>query len=189
MTAAVVSEQSRNFVGKVYVSQHAIDRAVERFSIAPDKAEQWIRDNVKKARYVAVTVSAEDGGRESRLFVWQRVAYLLAMDMDRVITIYAQHHAPSSLSQRVQSLLNRELMRAERKEAAAIRKAEIERAELSIEQARCNYRMTVTPSAAVIKVNTKRLREIERRLAEIDTEVLAVKKEKSAIARGLIAYL
>ncbi|MCU6709305.1 hypothetical protein M6D81_11365 [Paenibacillus sp. J5C_2022] len=184
-----MKEQSRNFIGKVYVSQHAIDRAVERFSIAPEKAEQWVRDNVKKARFVSVTVSAEDGGKESRLFVWQRVAYLLAMDMDRVITVYAQHHSLSSISGRVQTLLNRELTRAERKEAAAVRKAAIERAELAIERAKCDYRMTVTPSAAVIKANTKRIREIDRRMAEIDAEVLAVKKEKSAIARGLIAYI
>jgi hypothetical protein len=181
--------QVRNFIGKIHVSQHAIDRAVERFSIAPDKAEQWIRDNVKKARYVSTTVSAEDGGRESRLFVWQRVAYVMDMHIDRVITIYSQHHAPSTLSQRVQALLNRELTKAERKEAAAVRKADIERKELAVERARAEYRMTVTPSAAVIKLNTKRIKAIDARLAEIDAEIMAVKKEKSAIARGLIAYL
>ncbi|WP_028559815.1 hypothetical protein [Paenibacillus pinihumi] len=176
-----------NFTGKVTVSQHAVDRVIERFGVEKTKAEQWVRDNVKKSRYVS-TVLGEDGSLV-RLFTFQRVAYLLNIEVDRVVTVYSRHYAPSDLSQRVRKLIMSELTKFERKEAVTERAVNVEKAKLAIEVAKCNYRMLVTPSKAVLRANTSRVRELSERIAELDRQLAAVRKEKSEIAKGLIPYL
>lgn len=179
--------EARNFIGKVYVSQHAIDRASSRFNVDKAKAEQWIRDNVRKARYVSTILSGD--GKTSRLFTFQRVAYILAVDSDHVVTVFEQHHAPAELTQRVRKLILAELAKYERKEAVVERTVNVEKSRLAIEIARCNYRMMVTPSKTVIQANTKRLREIENIYAELDAKLTEIRREKTSIAHGLVAYL
>jgi predicted Zn-ribbon and HTH transcriptional regulator len=178
---------ARNFIGKVRVSQHALDRAVDRLGIAAEKAEQWIRDNVKKAEFVSV-ITAEDG-RLSRLFAFQRVAYIMPLDTDLVVTVYTQHYAPSEMQQKVQAVAKRELAKVYRKEKAIERKVRVEKSRLSVELAKCQYRMEITPSRSVISANNARVAEIQAQINVLDSELLSVQKEKSSIAKGLIAFL
>ncbi|MFD1267549.1 hypothetical protein ACFQ3Y_08950 [Paenibacillus motobuensis] len=177
----------RPFTGKIRVSQHAIDRAIERIGVAPDKAEQFIRDNAKKAEFVSM-ITTEDG-RISRLFAYRRVAYIMPPDVDLVVTVYELHYAPSALQQRVETLVKRELAKAAQREQAIERRVRVEKLRLSVEAAQCRYKMAVTPSKRVIHANEKRLEEIDTIVAGLDAELNEARREKTTIAKGLVAYL
>jgi len=177
----------RPFTGKIRVTQHAIDRAVERLGAERASAEQTIRDNMKKATFVSYILNEE--GRHNRLFTYQRVAYILAADIDLVVTLFKQHYAPAAITQQVRKVLDRELAKAVRKEKAAERRVAVAKAKLDVEAAQCRYKMTVTPSKAVIATNTERLAQIDVRLTALDGELTAARRAKSDIARGMVPFM
>jgi hypothetical protein len=175
------------FTGKISVSQHAIDEAASDFRVDRSVAEDWIRSNLRKAAFVSDIIS--EGGKPCRLFGFQRIAFILADTADFVITVYPRRAVLSGLQSKVQALVLRELRKAERKERSIERKVLVTKAELTVERAQCKYRMTVTPSKAVVRTNTARIAEITAVMAELDRELFDAKKEKSALAKSLVAYL
>jgi hypothetical protein len=176
-----------NNLGKISASKHAIDRAVERFRVNPSESSQWIKDNVELSTFVA-NIVGEDG-RTVRLYAHKRAAFILADTTDFVLTVYAQHSVEHGLRAKVRSLIERELRLAEKAEKSATHLANVERAKLEIEIAQCNYRMYVTPSRAVVAMNVKRLEHISDEIAVINARLLEVKRQKSEIARSIVAYI
>lgn len=172
---------------KITVSQHAIDEAIRDFRLDRRIAEEWIRSNVKKALFIANIVG--DDGKPSRLFAYQRAAFILADTEDYVITVYRREHANTDLYRRVQTLVGRELSRYERKERATERRVRVEKARLEIEKAECRWRMEMTPSAKVISANTRRIAQIDEKIARLDAELMAARKEKSAIAKSVVMFV
>ncbi|MDT2238385.1 hypothetical protein P7H12_21540 [Paenibacillus larvae] len=71
---------------KIEVTHHAVEKAVTSLRINRKIANEWVRSNVKKARYIA-DIIAEDG-TPSRLFAGGGVLFILAQDNDIVITLY-----------------------------------------------------------------------------------------------------
>lgn len=170
---------------KVTVSKHAVDEAVKDFRVDRRSAEEWIRTNFRKAVFVSDIVS-EDGSPR-RLFGYQRIAFIVEATVDIIITVHPRNH--SIVHAKVKALLDRELKRAQKKEALELRKIRIEKARLNVERANCSLRMEMTPSAAVIRTNTQRIAEIDASLACLDAEVLRIKKEKSSVAKSVVMYI
>lgn len=175
------------FAGKITVSRHAIDEAVKDFRVDRKDAEEWVRANLRKSRFISDIISPE--GRPSRVFAYHRIAFILDRAEDVVITVYPQNSPDSRLHAKVETLIMRELRNAERTERAAIRSAAVEKARLAIEKARCEYAMTVTPSKAVIAANTRKITEIDELITQLDRQVLESKRAKSSVAKALAAYL
>jgi hypothetical protein len=176
-----------SFTGKIGISKHAIDEAVKDFRIDRKDAEEWIRSNLRKSRFISDIISQE--GRPSRLYAYQRVALILADSEDFVFTVYPQNTPDSRLHSKVETLILRELRKAERIERAAIRRASVEKARLAVEKARCELAMTVTPSKSVIAANTAKIAQINESISQLDRQVLEAKRTKSSIAKALAAYL
>lgn len=174
-------------LGTITVSRHAIDEAIRDFRVNPKVAEEWLRSNLKKAEFIANIVSEE--GKPCRLFAFNRAAFILADTVDYVITVYPRHSAPTDLYSRVKSVVLRELAKFERKERVTARRVSVEKAKLTVERAKCAYRMAVTPSKSVIAFNTKRIDEIDAKLTQLDAELMRARKEKSAVAKSIVMFV
>lgn len=174
-------------MNNVHVTQHAADRAVQHFRVPKLTADEWVRTNVRKATFIANITN--DDGKPCRLFAFQRAAFVLAADVDTVITIYPQNYAVTEIQRKVAAIIKRELAAAERKERATEREIRVEKAKLGVEAANCRLRMEVTPSKAVIRTNTARLTKIDEKMAELDSKLFAAKREKTSIAKSIVAYV
>ena len=170
---------------KVTVSHHAVDEAVKDFRVDRRVAEEWIRNNFRKATFVSDIVSED--GKPCRLFGYQRIAFIMAQDADHIVTVYPRN--TSTVHAKVKALIDRELKRAQKKESQELRKIRIEKAQLNVERANCSLRMELTPSAAVVRNNTKRIADIDAELARLDSEILRIKKEKSSVAKSVVMYI
>lgn len=171
---------------KASVSQHAIDRAVEHFRVSKAEASEWIRTNLSKATFVA-NIVAEDG-KASRLFGFQRIAFVLAENADFVITLYPQNYAVTPMQRKIHALVQAELKRAIRRERAAERTVRVEKAKLAVEIAQCKLRMEMTPSQAVIRKNGEVLTQIDAKMAELDRRLFDVKRETTAVAKSAVMF-
>lgn len=174
-------------VTTVGVSQHATDKAVERFRVNKADAAEWIRSNFKKAQFVA-NITGDDG-KPCRLYAFQRIAFVVASDADFVITVYSQHTATEGITVKIRSMLKRELSAAERAERTEERRVRVEKAKLAVEIAQCRLKMEITPSKSVIRTNTARIAQIDAELAKLDAELLAAKRSKTSVAKSVAAYM
>lgn len=168
------------------ISQHAIDRAVERFGIKRNLADNWIRTNLNKAKFISETISED--GNPARLFAYDRVVFILEAVENRVITIY-KPKAPSEISSKITKLLNRELARFETAERKVERRNTLYKAELEVEIAELNLRLLRARSESKKMALKARIQAIQLRIDELDNEIIEVKREKTAVARGVAAYV
>lgn len=169
-----------------FVTQHAIDRAVERFGVKRQLAESWIRTNLNKAKFIADIV--ESNGRDGRLFVNEGIAFIIEKADTRVITVY-KPNVPAALYDKVATIVQRELAKSERQERSIERRNTLIKAELRIELAELNLRLLRARSQATKNAVTGRIRAVELRIAELDAEIDEVRRNKSKVARGVAAYL
>lgn len=178
---------STQLTGKIRVSQHAIDETVKDFRIPREFAVEWVMRSLRKSRYIANIISKD--GNPSRLFCYQRAAFILADSEDFVITVYENNSPDNRMHSKIEALAMRELQKIERKERATERRVRIEKAKLAVEMAECRLRMEITPSKSVVAKNNAKLTQINERIAELDAELVAVKREKSSLAKSVVAYL
>lgn len=171
---------------KLIVSNHAVDRAVERFSVKREEARKWIRTNLRSAEFVA-NVSDVDG-KHGRMFAHRGIAYVLHAEADQVLTVFRNTREHVTLADRFKQMAASELRKWERKESALIRSVAVEKARLAVEVAMCHYRMTITPSKAVLSANERKLAEIEKEVAGLGERLAEVRRMKNAVAQGYTAY-
>lgn len=172
---------------QVIVSNHAVDRAVERLSLKRDDARRIIRNNLRSAEYIA-DVSGVDG-KFGRLFAHKGVGYVMDLRYDQVVTVYVYDMKHVTLGEKFAKMARAELRKWQRKESVIERDITIKKAKLDVEAAECRYKMAITPSKAVIRVNTERLRMIDDEKAKLDAELAEVVRMKSAVAKGLTAFI
>jgi hypothetical protein len=148
-----------HFIGrKITVSAHAVDQAIEDFRVNRFEAERWVIDNLVKSQFIGTMYGEND--RPVRLFGYKRIAFVLAVEHDVVITVYQRDkvdpalrnpieqivkttvrtatdrlHAAEVTHRRTIDLLERLLPNVDDEEGAQIR-AEIERHAKSLRDAR-----------------------------------------------------
>ena len=169
-----------------YISQHALDRAVERFGIRRNIADNWIRTNLNKAKFISETISED--GNPARLFAHDRIVFILEAVENRVITIY-KPTAPTSISGKIAKLLNRELSRFESEERKIERRNTLYKAEIEIEVAELKLRLLRARSESKKMALKARILALTEHISDLDNEIIEVKREKTAVARGVAAYL
>ncbi len=155
----------------IIVSAHAIDEAVADFNVPRASAQEWIRSNLRKSFFVDNIIS--DSGMPTRLFGYQRITFILAVNNDYVYTVYPRHAPITPLATKVQTLVMRELAKARRHESAVAKRVKRERERLA------------GPHLAAQET----LAALDARLAELDRELEVASKAKSAMAKNVIAYL
>jgi len=172
---------------QVIVSNHAVDRAVERLALKRDDARRIIRTNLRSAEYISDVTDVD--GKFGRMFAHDGVAYVLDARYDQVLTLYRYERKHITLGERFVKMARAELRKWQRKESVIERDIAIKKAKLDVEAAECRYKMAITPSKAVIRVNTERLRMIDDEKATLDAELAEVVRMKSAVAKGLTAFV
>jgi ribosomal protein L20 len=177
-----------HFIGKIFVTPHALDRVTQHFGVDRAGAPMWVMDRLRKASLVDPDVIGEDGVSR-RLFVYQRVVYIVAQNEDTVVTVYQQETAPEDVRGNVGKVLTRALKAAQRAEQRELRRLAIERAELNVRQAGLELRRLQTNLATVKRKIDEELVGIAAEMSRIEAEVYAVKREKSTLAKGICAYI
>jgi hypothetical protein len=187
MTCAIDPKAGTHFTGKVSVTQHAIDRAVEHFRIDRSQANNFIIDNLRKAAFVDTVF--EDDGRVTRMFGYKRMVFVLDVAEDVVITVFPQHQANASVLDPVQKVLIRALKAAQRKEKAEEKRITVAKAQLAIRRAECEIRKAKTESVKVRALMDAEIAEINAEIAKLDRELAEVKREKKNLCKSIVAYL
>lgn len=92
------------FLGKVSVTPHAIDKAMELFNFASRQyAKRFIIETLKKSTFVSEIVN--ESGKVDRLFAHRRIAFVLDRYHDVVITVYVRENVDKDLREKVRELL------------------------------------------------------------------------------------
>ncbi|WP_103110234.1 hypothetical protein [Brevibacillus reuszeri] len=172
---------------KISVSAHAIDEAVKDFRVNRKVAEEWIRSNLRKARFIANIVSEE--GRPSRLFAKNHITFILEEDTDTVITLYPSDYTAASIRTKVENVVNRELRKIERKESATVKRNQLSRLELNVERAACLLRAEKTRSQSVKLAMQARIAAIDEYLTQLNEDIEKIRHEKRKIAKAVAAYI
>lgn len=177
-----------HFTGKIFVTPHACDRAVDHFGVDRAKAPMFVMDMLRKSSLIDPDVLGEDGN-PGRLYAYKRTAFVVAKDADTVITLYPQEQAPVSVLDGVQKALRAALTIAQRKETREVKRLNIRRAELAIERAECELRRLKTASINVENAMIERIAEIDAELNAIEAQIFEVKREKTTLAKGICAFV
>ncbi|PAD72408.1 hypothetical protein [Paenibacillus campinasensis] len=172
---------------KISVTQHAIDAAISRFRVDRRIAEEWIRSGFRQARFVADIISEE--GNPCRLFAGKHVTFILDAREDRVVTIYPSEVRALSVREKVESIINRELRKIERKESATVKRNHLSRLELNVERAACLLRAEKSRSQSVKLAMQARIAAIDEYLTQLNEDIEKIRHEKRKIAKAVAAYV
>jgi hypothetical protein len=170
----------------VVVTNHAIERANERFKIAKAQAANWVRQHLNNAKFVSVTTTGE--GKEARLFANNGIAFVLDMNEDKVITIY-EPYKNAAILEKVRLTALRELRKVERYEVKLERMNTLTTAELEVEKAMCKLDLLRARSTAKKNALQARINALQMRIDELNDEIINAKREKSYVAKAVAAYV
>jgi hypothetical protein len=188
MSVAIDPKAGTHFVGKIFVSPHALDRAVEHFGIERGKAPMYVMDMLRNASLVSERVVDEEG-KPGRMFAYRRTVFIVHPTEATVYTLYPQHKANELIRNPIEKLIQRAIKAAERKEKREIKRIEIRKAEISVERAQAELRRAKSESSRVIAEMNARIAEIDRELAALDRELIEVQREKTNIMKSVVAYV
>jgi hypothetical protein len=172
---------------KIFVTPHACDEAAKDFGVSRDRAPQFVMAQLRKATFIDNVIG--DDGNPGRLFGYQRMAIVVAPDVPTVITVYPRHVPSSAIRDPIEKVLYRALTAAKRKEAREIKRINVEIAQLGIERAQCSLRKAKSSSRKVCAVMDVRIAEIDAALRNYAQELYEVRREKSNLAKGIVAYV
>ncbi|NGQ95455.1 hypothetical protein G3578_09845 [Brevibacillus sp. SYP-B805] len=171
---------------KITVTQHAIDEAVRDFRVPRQTAEEWVRLNFRKARFIANIISGE--GKPTRLFGYNGIAFAVDPHEDCVITVYPAT-PKASVRDKIHEMVTRDLRKIERKESILERRIALTKADLDIEKAALQLRLLRARSLATKLACQARINAINEYFTQLDADLLAVKNEKRAVAKTVVAYM
>lgn len=170
------------------ITKHAIDEAVSKFGKQRKLAEGWIRSNFAKAKYLGDILS-DDGKGTRRLYAYNRIAFVLDPEVDRLVTVYPRKSAAPQLSHRINDIIAKEIRKAERKERALEKRTKLTVADLRVELAHLERRKVRTKSDAVRLATQARINAVNERIDELEAELVAVKQERSTLLKGAVMYV
>jgi hypothetical protein len=148
----------------ISATTHALENVTTDFRIPATEALAWIRTNLRKSLYVASSFG--EGGRPSRIFGYQRIVFVVAVESDTVITVYQRDVALTPTSERFQRIMLAELDRAARHEALVEKRVSSERSVLA-----------------------KRVATWNDRILKLDVELAEARRNKTAAAKNVVAYI
>ncbi|WP_449600341.1 hypothetical protein [Paenibacillus sp. Marseille-Q9583] len=189
MIAATIDPQAgTHFIGKIFVTPHALDRAVEYFGIERSKAPMYVMDMLRKATLISEHVVDEEG-KPARMFAYQRTAFIVAPTEQTVLTLYPRHQAPESLRSPIDRIIQRAVSAAERKEKRETKRINVRKAELSVERAQLDLRRAKSESDRVVAEMTARIGLIDAECVKLARELLEIQREKTNLMKGVVAYV
>lgn len=187
--ATIDPKAGTHFTGKIFVTQHACDRAVEYFGIDRKSAPMHVMDLLRKAALIDPCIIGENSAEPTRLYAYKGYALVVSLNEDTVVTIYPRNHATQEIRDNVGKALKRILAAAQRHEARELRRLAIERAELDVRTAELNLRLLRTNLTSIKRKINEELSHTASETIRINAEMNEVRREKSTVAAGVCAFV
>jgi hypothetical protein len=168
------------------VSGHAVNRINDRFGVSKQKAKQWAQERVTKAKFIAITT--DETGEDARMFAYEGVAFILALDANFVKSAYAVKPF-DDLREKVTALVTAELRKVEARTKRGERRTLTQQHEMERELADRNLELLRARSDYRKLALRGRIKALEARINEIPAEVTKVKRELTPYAKGVAAYV
>ncbi|UMR34001.1 hypothetical protein MJ749_14995 [Paenibacillus polymyxa] len=188
MSIAIDPRAGTHFIGKIFVSPHACDRAVEHFGVERAKAPMYVMDLLRKSSLISEHVIDEDG-KPGRMFAYRRTVFIVHPSESTVYTLYPQHKANESIRNPIERLIQRAVKAAERKEKREVKRINVRKAELAVERAEAELRCVKSESNRVIAEMNARVNEIDVELRILERELFEIKREKTNLMKSVVAYV
>jgi hypothetical protein len=145
---------------KYTAKPHAIDRALLRFGISSEYAENWFNQLMQTARHVGT-----DGKRD----IYDHKGKRIIIDGTEVVTIFEVADLP--FASKVAKLVERELKKAKKEADKTIKALSIEVAEKTIEQATLSLNFLKAKSPSAKRSIQSKIEEVNRLISDLKTEL------------------
>jgi len=178
-----------HFPGKIYVTQHALDRAVEHFKAPRNKASDFIIERLRKAALIDNNFTG-DNGRVVRLFTCEGIAFILDANEATVITLYPERtQRQEMLTKAVGAAVRRVIKSAQRTEATELKRLTKLRADVNLELATVEHGIAHGSGKATIRKLTEKAAELRAEIERIDNEIVTTKRAKATVLKNVCAYV
>jgi hypothetical protein len=171
----------------VRITDHAKQRAHQKFGVKVGGADNWIRQYMKDAVYIG-EITDEDGN-VTRLFGNNRVALVLDRYKDVVITVYPRQTKSTKLRNIVLTAITTELTKLDRSMLRKKRSVERMKSDIYAEISERMAERLRTKSEARRMALTARINALQAHFAILDEDVSEVKRDHSAFRKGVVAYV
>ncbi|MFK3936512.1 hypothetical protein ACI2JA_03215 [Alkalihalobacillus sp. NPDC078783] len=164
----------------VRVTDHAIDRAIERFKLGKnrDKAKSWITSKFRFAKFITQTNGQYGAGR---LFTVGGIGFILEIESDLILTVYSIE-APKEVKNDIMIFIQNKIQSFSRKLDKTTRKHDKQIAKLNVEKTGWQEKILYMRSEA--KMNT-----VRARINAIDIEITILKEEIFELETKKSAYI
>jgi hypothetical protein len=139
---------------------HAVDRALLRFGISPENAENWFNQIMANARFVG-----KPGAQE----IYDHKGKRIIVQGEEIVTVVKSEDLP--FANKIAALVEKELKKAKRALAKKERELSINIAELTVEQATLNLNLLKAKSTSARNKIREKLNAVNSELAELILEV------------------
>lgn len=172
---------------QVGVTTHAIDQAVEDFGVKREEAESWIVSRLRQAQYIGEMYG--ENRKKVRLFGHHRIAFILAIDDDVVITIYPRHKVDERLRNPVEEVIRTVIQNSEK---------QVERAEVVADRALVALRELLqkaiqmrenAENEAVKNAAEEWIQDIHSRIEAEEKQIDEAHQEHARLLKGVVAYV
>ena len=181
-------KQGTHFIGKeIRTTKHAREQAVEDFRVNMWEADRWIKDNLVKSQFIGVIYGAD--GCKVRLFGYQRIAFILAVESDIVITIYARHKVDPILRNPLEEIVKNAV------KTANSRLHEVERETARTKETLGRLREQAAEALDKSKDETSRIHaakiieSIDEEIRKQDEALFEARQEHAKLMKGVVAYV
>lgn len=178
-------------VEQLKITNHALKRIKERFNLKENSRQailNYCKGQLRHAKRIGIVVS--DDGKEAVLYAIGRQAYYLTLDETEVITVMRHEKITyDPIKDKIKEISERELRKLDRKEKSKHKYLELLMLEANIELSQLKYRLHKTRSQAVKMACQARINALEMTLQELQDEINNIKKEKTRIAKSMVAVL
>jgi hypothetical protein len=139
---------------------HAVDRAVLRFGISSEYAENWFNQLMMNAKLVG-----KQGGQE----IYDHKGKRIVVQGTEVVTVIKAADLP--FAGKISALVEKELKKARRLLAKKERELSIEIAELTVEQANINLNLLKAKSTSIRSKISGKLEIVNSKIRELTLEL------------------
>jgi hypothetical protein len=169
-------------------TDHALQRAKERFNKNGKDAQSYFRSVLEKAKYVGVI--EDEHSHPCQLFAFNKIAIILSIDFKRVVTVYkADTVTYDPLKDKVLELHKKKFNHYSIKERALQKRLDQLKLESQVEIAQCKLRKYKTKSDAVKIACDARIKAIEQTIQEYILDIQNLQTEKRRVARSMISVM
>jgi hypothetical protein len=139
---------------------HAVDRAVLRFGISSEHAENWYNQIMMNARLLG-----KQGGHE----YYDHKGKRIVVHGDEIVTIIKAEDLP--FASKIAALVEKELKKAKRLLMKKERELSISIAELTVEQATMNLNLLKAKSPSIKNKINEKLKVVSSKIRELTLEI------------------